>query len=316
MAAKMLHKISGNYQPRELGFGKYLTTSGRLMNANGSFNVRRQQVGIGDNVYYHLIMMPTWQFFSIAFLLFGLTNMIFALLYLLVGIEQLNGLSTDGTWIDDFLGAYFFSSQTLTTVGYGHISPSGLAASALASIESFLGLLTFALISGLLYGRFSRPTARIVFSENLLVAPYREGQALMFRMANVRRSELLETEVQMIVTLNQRDEKEDVVRRFFALDLELSKVTFFSMSWTIVHALNDKSPLFGFTEQDLLDSAAEFLIMVKGNDEANEQTVHARKSYIAEEIVWNARFKPVMGMGNDGRPVVLTSMIGDYEALA
>ncbi len=309
---KMPRRIATKPIEQELGFGKTLTDSGRMMNPNGVFNVDRERFGYWDNTYFHLMMMPAWQFFLLALTGFVFLNIVFSVVYCLIGIEHLHG-TTDGDLLHQLTQAYFFSSQTLTTVGYGHISPEGLPANIIASFESFLGLLTFALISGLLYGRFSRPVARIAFSEKILVAPYRTGQGLMFRMVNAARSELIETEVQVILTVNQREENGNISRRFFALPLEISKVSFFSLSWTIVHDINENSPLFGFSQQDLIDAMAEFLILVKGTDEANQQMVHVRRSYTGEEMVWNARFLPVIGRNKKGKARVLTSLVGQYE---
>ncbi len=152
----------------------------------------------------------------------------------------------------------------------------------IASFQSFLGLLTFALISGLLYGRFSRPQARVVFSEKMIVAPYQGTRGLMFRMGNARRSELIETEVQVLMAFNQRNEDGSLERKFYPLELEISKISFFSLSWTLVHPLNDKSPIFNFSPQELLDSNTEIMVLVKGTDETNQQQVHARHSYTAD----------------------------------
>jgi inward rectifier potassium channel len=312
----MVKIIPSNNQQRELGFGKFVTTEGRLMNVDGSFNVKRHRAGLFDNLYYHLVTMASWKFAGLTFIAFGILNSLFALVYVLIGVDQFGGMEVGDTW-HNYRSAYFFSSQTMTTVGYGHVYPKGLAINLVASVESFMGLLTFALISGLLYGRFSRPGARVIFSENMLVAPYRDGQALMFRMVNARRSEMLETEVQVTVSINQMDEVSGLMaRRFFNLDLELSRITFFSMSWTIVHAITDKSPLWSFSQQDMNNGFAEYMVMVKGTDEATEQVVHARRSYIADEVVWNAKFKPIMERTPDKQKNVIHSKrVGDHEIL-
>lgn len=312
--SKMPRRIANKPIEQELGFGKTLIDSGRMMNSDGVFNVERERFGYWDNTYFHLMMMPAWQFFLLALTGFVFLNIVFSVVYCLIGIEHLLGTS-EGDFLHQLTQAYFFSSQTLTTVGYGHVSPEGLFANIVASFESFLGLLTFALISGLLYGRFSRPVARIAFSGKILVSPYRAGQGLMFRMVNAARSELIETEVQVILTVNQREENGNIARRFFSLPLEISKVSFFSLSWTIVHDINENSPLFGFSQQDLIDAMAEFLILVKGTDEANQQMVHVRRSYTGEEMAWNARFLPVIGRNKKGKARVLTSLVGRYEVV-
>ena len=299
---------------QELGFGKNMTNVRRMMNSDGSFNVERQHLSLWDNTYFHLVTMPWWRFFLLVFLCYVLLNLIFSALYLLVGVGQLQGIQPGSFW-QNFTTVYFFSTQTLTTVGYGHISPVGLGANILSALESFTGLLAFALISGLLYGRFSRPKAKIVFSENMLIAPYRSGRGLMFRMANARKSELIETEVTIILAMNQAGDDGNLDRRFYGLKLEISRVSFFSLSWTVVHDLNEDSPLWGFSEQDLLDANAEVMVLVKGTEDVNQQIVHARRSYVAEDIVWNARFQPVIGRNRNGIPQVLSRVIGAHEVL-
>jgi inward rectifier potassium channel len=305
-------RISTNPLDRELGFGKALAPTSRLMNSNGSFNVRREAISFWDNTYHFLVTMSWSAFFLLALTFFVLLNMFFAMVYVAIGVEHLNGM-TPGDFIHNFVQAFFFSSQTLTTVGYGHMSPNGLAISIMASFESFLGLLTFALISGLLYGRFSRPSAQIVFSKNLLVSPYKEGQGIMFRMVNARRSELIETEVQVLMAFNQRDEAGNTARKFYPLALEVAKISFFSLSWTVVHPLNENSPVKDFTLQDFIDANAEFMVLVKGTDETSQQIVHARHSYAADEIVWNAKFVPILAYDGGDVPKVMTSQIGRYE---
>lgn len=297
---------------QELGFGKHLTTTGRMMNPDGSFNVERQPLSRWDNTYFHLVTMSWRRFISLVFLSYVFLNLLFSTIYLLIGLEQLDGVQP-GSFYHNFVSAFFFSTQTLSTVGYGHISPIGWGANAVAALESFAGVLVFALISGLLYGRFSRPSAKIVFSANLLVAPYRDGKGLMLRMGNARKSELIETEVQIYVAMNQPDENGNLTRRFFDIPLEISRISFFSLSWTVVHAINDKSPLWGLSQQELQDSNAEFMVLVKGTDEANQQVVHARRSYISEEIVFNARFKPMIGRNAQGIPQVMVRQMGAYE---
>lgn len=311
---KTPRKIATNQRASELGFGRKMLTDGRMMNADGSFNVERETMGIWDNTYHYLITMSWGNFFLLALCCYVLINSIFAVLYCIIGIEHLGGV-TPGGLFHNFINAYFFSSQTLTTVGYGHISPDGLPAGIMASLESFAGLLAFALVSGLMYGRFSRPQAKIVFSENMLIAPYNSGQALMFRMGHASKSELIETEVQVLIAMNQRDESGDMARNYYPLQLEINKISFFSLSWTLVHALDEKSPIFGFSEQDILDANAEVMVLVKGLDDTNQQMVHARRSYTTHEFIWNARFGPIIGRNNKGRARVFMGNVGKFEML-
>lgn len=309
-----LRKIKNKPLDRELGFGKNVTLQGRLMNPDGSFNVERQAESLWANGYYHLVTMPWRYFFLLIFSFFLLLNLLFSLVYVLIGVEHFNGVVIGDT-MHNFMQAYFFSSQTLTTVGYGHISPNGFVISIVASFESFLGLLAFALMTGLLYGRFSRPSAKIVFSENLLISPYQGGQGMMFRMGNSSKSELIETEVQVLMAFNQREKDGTMSRKFYPLVLEINKISFFSLSWTVVHALNEQSPIYNFSQQDLLNANAEIMVLVKGTDETSQQLVHARRSYSAGDLVWNARFSPVIEHSADGMPKLLTRKIGRYDLL-
>lgn len=315
MYSHMQKNLSTKANDTELGLGHSIGLNDRLMRPDGVFIVHRQSRTRFDNVYHDLITISWTSFFLVALAVFVVINIFFALTYLLLGIEHLSGIEA-GSTMDNFLNAYFFSSQTLTTVGYGHISPNGLATSIVASIESFLGLLTFALVSGLLYGRFSRPQAIVMFSEHMLVAPYKDTKGLMFRMGNARKSELIETEVQIVVALNQTNDAGTLVKRYYTLPLEINKISFFSLSWTVVHALNESSPLYGFSQEDLINARAEFLILVKGVDETNQQSVHSRHSYIAEEIIWNAKFTPIIGRDKRGMPYLLNKRIGDYEEVS
>lgn len=311
----MLKNIFSRTTERELGFGSTATTQGRMMNRDGAINARRSGGRRSDNVYHHLVTMSWGLFSGLIFLFFGVLNVGFALLYVAIGVEHIGGIEPGGP-VHNFVESFFFSTQTLTTVGYGRVNPTGWTTNLVASFESLFGLLSFALISGLLYGRFSRPTARILFSENMLRSPFKDGHALMFRMANGRKSELIETEVTVILALNQDDStgKNQVVRRFHSLDLEIAKIPFFTLSWTIVHALTEKSPLFGFSEKDLETANAEFLILVKGVDDTYAQAVHARHSYTSEELLWDAKFSPIIAKDRRGRPEVLLKKLSEFES--
>jgi inward rectifier potassium channel len=307
-------RINKRTLERELGLGSNAASEGRMMNADGTFNIERDNATFGDNAYYHLVGMSWVQFIGIVLLLFVCLNIIFSLVYNLIGVEHLKGIEPGSFW-HNFTQAYFFSSQTLTTVGYGHVSPSGLLTNIVASLESFMGLLSFALVSGLLYGRFSRPQAHIAFSEQMVVSPFKSGHALMFRMANARRSELIETEVQMLLTMNQTDDNGNTVRRYWNLPLEINKISFFTLSWTLVHAITEESPLWGLGADDLAAGNAEVFVLIKGNDDTYEQMVHARRSYRYDEIVWNARFKPIIVNNSAGHLRLLTDQIGAYNPL-
>src|SRR6185503_282417 len=183
--------------------------------------------------------------------------------------------------------------ETFATIGYGNIIPTSPAAHVIVTIESLIGLLGFALATGLLFARFSRPTAKIIFSQRAIVAPYGDITAFEFRITNARANQIIELEAKILFAQFEKDEEGKSVRRFYPLTLERDKVVFFPLSWTIVHPVDETSPLYGLTHEDLRRTDAEFLILLTGIDETFSQTVHARSSYKADEVVWNARFANV-----------------------
>ncbi|SMO49362.1 ion channel [Solitalea koreensis] len=302
------------YELHDLGFSERLTGSNHSINKNGSFNVQR--VGHSsttiDDIYNNLINMKWSKFCLVILTWFIVINALFAFIYMAVGTEYLAGAHGRDK-IAKFLDCFFFSAQTLSTVGYGHLSPSNYWMSGVAALECLLGLLGFALATGLLYGRFSRPAAKILYSENMLVSPYQDKQAIMFRIVNGRKTQLIETEIKLILALNV-DEDSKKVRRFFDLALERSKVSFFPMSWTVVHPLDENSVLFGYTPQMLEEAGLEILISIKAFDEVYSQTVYSRYSYLSSDIVWNARFTPMIGARN-GINILALDSLNEFEIL-
>jgi inward rectifier potassium channel len=223
---------------------------------------------------------------------------------MLIGVEHLQGVIGETFW-EKFWEAFFFSSQTITTVGYGRISPVGVLASSVAALESMIGLLAFAVATGLLYGRFSRPTAELVYSKKSLIAPYQDKTAWMFRIANARDNQLIEVEVQVVLSRIEPVEGGKAARRFYSLKLERSKVSFLSLSWTIVHPIDDESPLKGVTPEEFRESDTEFLVLIKAFDDTFSQTVHTRSSYNFDEVTWGAKFKPMFREDDGGKDVHL-----------
>src|SRR5262249_52923345 len=212
--------------------------------------------------------------------------------------------------------AFFFSVETFATIGYGQIAPNGVPANVIVTIEALVGLMYQALATGLLFARFTRPTAALIFSDRAVVSPYNDGQALMFRIVNRRRNEIIQLEAQVLLSAMEPDGGGGMVRRYAPLALERNKVTFFPLSWTIVHPIDGTSPLMGRTSQDLEHTRAEILVLLTGVDEALEQTVHARSSYRSDEIVWNARFRSMFRADGGGdRVTVNISQIHDIEQL-
>ena len=280
-------------QRQDLGFGTRITDNNtRLLNRDGSFNVKRTGMPLLERInLYHRLITMSWTEFNLMLLwIFLMVNTLFALIYILVGIENLVGIDMSDLH-SQFWDAFFFSAQTLTTVGYGRISPIGFEASSVAAIESLMGLMAFALATGLLYGRFSRPKAHIRFSSVALIAPYLDTTGLMFRIVNERNNQLIDIEVSVTLSMLETLPSGIRTRKYFGLNLERQKVTFFPVSWTIVHPIIENSPFLGMAHQTLIDNDAELLIQIRATDDTFFQTVHARSSYHASEFVWGAKFQ-------------------------
>jgi inward rectifier potassium channel len=305
--------MAGNDKQKfnDLGLGTRASTgTRRSLNKDGSFNIRKENVPFSERVnFYHILVSMPWPWFFVMILLgYLIVNLIFASIYMLVGINYLTGI--DGiTVFDKFLEAFFFSSQTLTTLGYGRVAPIGPQASSIAAIESMLGLLSFALATGLLYGRFSKPITKIKYSTCAVVAPYQNINAFMFRVVNARDNQLIEVEASVSLSLYKKDSN---LRDFFQLELERPKVVFFPSMWTIVHPISPSSPLYQLSENDLLEKDAEFIIMMKAFDETFSQTVYSRSSYKASELKWGQKFVYVIKQENN-RIVVDVGRINETE---
>jgi len=276
---------------RDLGFGAVVARESRkrLLNRDGSFNVVREGLSFFRSLSpYHYLLTTSWpRFLGMVVLFFLVTNAVFGAAYFACGPGQIAGsraVSLPAQYLEDF----FFSVQTFATIGYGAMHPLGLAANVLMTLESLVGLLGFALATGILFARFSKPTARILFSEQAIIAPYREFTAFELRVANMRRNEMIQVEAQVLLTRFRLDGSGN--REFLPLKLERDRVVFFPLAWTIVHPIDEASPLYGATPEDLEAWDAEFLVLFSGIDEIFSQRVHTRSSYKPDEIVWGARF--------------------------
>jgi inward rectifier potassium channel len=289
---------------RDLGFGSRVLqhTRTRFLNRDGTFNVVREHQSFlrSLNLYHEMLNARLWVFYAVIFCAYLLTNLVFASLYLLCGPGALHGAAAV-TAGERFLEAFFFSVQTLATIGYGRLSPDGAAANSLVAIEALVGLLGVAFATGLSFARFSRPLARILYSDRAIIAPYRGITGFMFRIINERRNQLIEVKAR--VTLSRMvHENGRRLRKIEPLSLERGAVPFFPLHWTLVHPIDEQSPLYGATTESLRESEAEFMILLTGTDETFSQTVHSRSSYLAAEVVVGARFKDMFVDGADGRP--------------
>ena len=288
-----------NQETRDLGFGSVLSQEQglRLLNRDGTFNVYRKRKSTWRSLFtYHgLLSMPAPAFVAGVTVSYLILNVIFAEAYILCGPHALQGVTVEHR----FWQAFFFSVHTFATIGYGNIVPVGMAANLVVTIESIVGLLCFALATGLIYARFARPTAHVIYSENAIIAPYRGITAFEFRIINGRRNQLINLEA--IVILTRFEDKKGVgalERQFHYLTLERTNVTFFPLAWTIVHPIDESSPLFGWNQEMLLNSRAEFLILLAGTDEVFAQIVHSRSSYAANEVFWGFKFARLFQEGD------------------
>ncbi len=317
----MLHFSKKYKQPSEeefkdLGFGTQANRSARFLNADGSINVKRKGLPFfrSLNTYHSLITMSWMKFNLLILFLYVAVNLFFASLYVLFGTENLAG-ATGVTLPHQFFDAFFFSAQTFTTVGYGRISPVGIVSNILAAIESLAGLLAFALATGLLYGRFSRPLAKIIFSDKAIIAPYKGITAFEFKIANERRHELIEVEVEVILAF-KASKNGNLRGGFEALPLERKKITFMPFTWTIVHPIDENSKLYGITPEELEESDAEFLVILKAFDDTFSQHIYSRSSYKYHDIVWGAKFTSVFNKVVDGITIVELDKIHIFEKAA
>lgn len=280
---------------RDLGFGSILAqeTRTRFMNRDGTFNAAR--VGMRRfsfvNLYHFLLTMTWTRFLLLIASLYFVQNVTFAVFYLLCGQDALTDTSSNPI-VNEFWRAFFFSVHTFATIGYGTIQPIGYAANFLVTIESYVSMLAQALVTGVVFARFARPTAKIVFSDNAIIAPYQDITAFMFRIVNGRSNQLIEVKAQVLFA-HFVEENGRKLRRFELLNLERRNVTFFSLSWTLVHPIDETSPLFGLTAEDLKKSDAEFLIFLSATDETFSQTVYTRSSYKPDELLWNVKFADI-----------------------
>ncbi|MEQ9670247.1 ion channel [Coleofasciculus sp. G2-EDA-02] len=250
---------------------------------------------------YHLLLTLDWSWF---FVLIGggyiLINVVFAVLYLAGGdcIENARpGL---------FWDAFFFSVQTMASIGYGAMypRPDCTYTNILVTIEALTGLMGLTTATGLMFARFSRPTARVLFSRVAVITVHNGVPTLMFRMANERYNQILEAQLTVSLLRNEITAEGEFMRRFYDLKLVRSQTPIFTLTWTAMHPIDQSSSLFGMTPESLAEAEVEIVVTFTGLDETVSQTIHARHSYIAEEIIWNQRFVDILSRSRDGRRII------------
>ena len=301
---------------QDTGFSSRAENEGtRLLNKDGSFNVKKKGLFFMErfSVFHWLIKMSWLHFFVVMFVGYVLINLLFASVYFAAGIEGLSGDHSNDI-AKQFLDAFYFSSQTLTTVGYGYFSPVSEFHSLLAAFESFIGLMSFAMATGLLYGKFSKPKAGIVFSEKALVSPYKENEkGLMIRLANAKDNQIINLSAKMMVSwvdpLSQGKS-----RKYYLLKLEINNINMLATSWNVVHPINEDSPLFDLGFDQLAEREAEVILQLQGYDETYSQEVYSRTSYKCDEMVWGAKFDPILHH-EDGQATLNMADLSSYKTI-
>ncbi len=287
----------------DLGFGRVLSSQRelRLINRDGSFNVQRRGRGLRSFLAYSNLVSTTWsRFFLFVAVAYLSLNGCFAVLYDACGPGGL--VSTLNIGINSpFLKAFFFSIHTSATIGYGTIVPVGVLTNVLVALESVVSLLGLAVVTGLVFARFSRPVADILFSKNAVMSWIGNLRAFEFRIINSRNNQIIDLQCRLLVSRFETHASGAAVRRYYPLNLERESVVFFPLSWTVVHIIDKQSPLYGVTRDELCASGAEFLILLTGMDETFSQVVNARSSYRADEIIWDAKFADIFAYDPGGR---------------
>jgi inward rectifier potassium channel len=257
---------------------------------------------------YHALLTTGWAgFFALLAACYGVFNLVFAFLYRLQDGSIFNAKP------DSFADAFFFSVQTMATIGYGDMHPATLYANLLVTIEVLFGMTGFALATGLIFARFSRPTARIMFSRNAVITTYDGRPMLMFRAANQRRNRILEAQANLMLVQNEWTKEGSVMRRFYDLKVTRSHNPTFALTWTVMHPIDDVSPLKGVTHESLKEREAEIVATLFGVDESFSQTVHARHGYAVDHIRWGWRFADIIGRTPQGRLTVDYDKFHDIE---
>ena len=244
---------------------------------------------------YHLLLTSSWpRLLGLLAIAYAAANALFALGYLIEpdAIEN----ARPGSFTD----AFFFSVQTMATIGYGRMVPRTFLANTLVTLETLTGLLALAMITGLVFAKFSRPTARVLFSRVAVIGRRDGVRAFMFRMANERGNNIVEAQVHVALARQEVTAEGESVRRFYDLELARRLNPIFPNTWTVIHPIVDGGPLHHATATSLAVEDARIVVSVVGLDESYAQTVHARHSYGAQDIAWDARFVDIVTRDANG----------------
>ena len=282
------------------------TASSRFVNKDGSYNLRKTGLGFINrfSIFQFMLTISRWKFIGVILLFYIVINLFFTSIYLMVGPEQLQGMIGAEPWVK-FKEVYFFSTQTFTTVGYGRVNPTGDGVNMVASLESLTGLLSLAIATGLIYGRFARPKAYLIFSDHALISPFQGKTALMFRFVNYKNNHSL-TNVDVKVNVGMKVQTDGTFTyQYYTLALERERVESLPMSWTVVHPIDENSPFYGFTHEDMKVADVEVYAQIRGYDDVFSDMVQQRSSYTYHEILFGRKFSKMFHESEDGMTTVL-----------
>jgi inward rectifier potassium channel len=266
-----------------------------------------------DDLYTYLISISWLHFFGLVLLGFIVINSLFAIIYLSIGIETIS-VGSNTIW-EDFLNSFFFSAQTITTVGYGVLSPNGLVAGAISSFQALIGLLSFSFITGLLYGRFSKPKSSVNFSDSLLLRKFEDERAIMFRLMSKRKQIMIEPEIKVTLSVSEKDESGIYNRTFFSLELERDSITYLPTIWTVVHKIDKDSPLYEYSNEEINELSAKLYILFQNHEESFSQKVYQIHSYDFKDLKLGYKFKKSTTFNSEGYTVIDHELLNKIEKL-
>lgn len=271
----------------------------RIINSDGTYNILRKgsRSGVRD-IFKYLVEISWSKFFIILFSTYIILNLVFTVIYLACGFENIAGI--DPAEGPVFFQAFFFSIQTFTTVGYGTLAPLGVLTQSVAAVEAFFGFMSFSLATGLLWGRFARPQARMAFADHFVYSKYEDAYSFKFKLTNLRDVVLQDVEAKVIVMFNKKNKNGDTTRQYYQLPLTMNRIEILALTWTLVHKIDESSPFWNQSKEDIIKLNPEFLLLVNGFDEIYSERTRSRKSYIANDIIWNKNFATIFKSRKDG----------------
>ncbi|MGH2643828.1 MAG: ion channel [Chitinophagaceae bacterium] len=291
---------------------------GRFVNKDGSYNIVRKGVRFQHriSIFQKMITMPLWKFGSFVLIFFIALNIVFAIIYYFLGKGEFTKTAHYADTLLYLVHLFFFSVQALTTVtvDFKQVAPIGFWASFVSSFEALSGLVVFAILTGLVYGRFARPRSFLVFSHNALIAPYKDMTALMFRMVGYKeRHDLINVDIRVNFGLTVEANGKPGYK-FYILDLERNHIDSLNMNWTIVHPIDQKSPFQNLTKEDLEHGQAEIVVQITGFDQVYSTTIVQRTSYYYNEIIYGAKFVSMYYESDDDMTTILElNKLNEYE---